>query len=147
MTLFIKRGIFRGENSIKHKNSKLEFMEAQRLNFFKQIFRWKLFLVLFLVLFYLNSFATGVQQKNILLINSYHQQISWTDSLTSGIKEALNEGGFQYELYVESLDSKRVDSKLFFPTYYSLLKAKYVQSNIDIILITDNDALLFMEEY
>ncbi len=122
-------------------------MEAQRLNFFKQIFRWKLFLVLFLVLFYLNSFATGVQQKNILLINSYHQQISWTDSLTSGIKEALNEGGFQYELYVESLDSKRVDSKLFFPTYYSLLKAKYVQSNIDIILITDNDALLFMEEY
>lgn len=122
-------------------------MHAQRLNFFKQIFSWKLFLVPFFILFHLNSIATGVQRKNILLINSYHQQISWTDNLTVGIKEALNEGDFQYELYIESLDSKRVDSKLFFPTYYSLLKAKYAQSNIDIILITDNDALLFMEEY
>lgn len=104
-------------------------------------------MVPFFILFQLNSIATGVQRKNILLINSYHQQISWTDSLTVGIKEALNEDNFQYELYIESLDSKRIDSKLFFPAYHSLLKAKYAQSNIDIILITDNDALLFMEEY
>ncbi|MDD2198000.1 MAG: ABC transporter substrate binding protein [Bacteroidales bacterium] len=145
--IIYKGGIFKGENIITHKNSKLEFMEAQRLSFFKQIFSWKLFLVPILMLFHLNSLAAGIQHINILLINSYHQQISWTDSLTAGIIDALNEGNFQYELYIESLDSKRVDSKQFFPAYYSLLKAKYAYSNIDIILITDNDALIFMEEY
>jgi len=137
----------RGIYLIIRKNSKLEFMLAQRLNFFSRIFSWKLFMILFFIMLQHNSFAKTDKSKSILLLNSYHRQISWTDSLTLGITEALNTGDFQFELYIESLDSKRIDSKLIFQEFYLLLKAKYRNNKIDVILITDNDALLFMEEY
>ncbi|PKP39152.1 MAG: hypothetical protein CVT98_03015 [Bacteroidetes bacterium HGW-Bacteroidetes-15] len=120
-------------------------MQLERVNFFPYISKSKLILVFLFSVLQFNTYAG--QRKNILLINSYHQQISWTDSLTAGIREGLREGNFQHELFIESLDSKRVDSKTFFPEFYSFLKAKYAKSKIDIIIITDNDALLFIEEY
>lgn len=104
-------------------------------------------LIFFTYLFPFKTLANSENCKNILLINSYHKQISWTDSLTHGITKSLIEGGIKYELYIESLDSKRIDPKRVFNEFYSFVKAKYSDITVDIILATDNDALFFLEKY
>ena len=86
-------------------------------------------------------------EKRILIINSYHTSFGWTDSLNSGIISALNTGEFHFEVYIEDLDSKRNITTPFQEEFANFLKKKYQNVQIDIILVTDNNALLFMEKY
>ena len=116
-------------------------------NFFRfSLLRHLLTLLLFS--FLASGYASvSKKEKNILIINSYHQHLSWTDSLNLGIITALNQSGIEYELFVEDLDSKRWNANIYFSEYYKYLKAKYTNQPIDIVFVTDNDALHFIERY
>ncbi|HPF93417.1 MAG TPA: hypothetical protein PLV65_05760, partial [Tenuifilaceae bacterium] len=55
------------------------------------------------------AFASSKVQTphNVIIINSYHQGLSWTDSLNKGINKVLLESGLDIEVYTEYLDVKR----------------------------------------
>jgi len=57
-------------------------------------------LIVFLVLIGINSLAG---EYKILLINSYHNTLSWTDSLNYGFISTLKQNKLDFEIYVEKL--------------------------------------------
>ncbi len=85
-------------------------------------------------------------KKSVLIINSYHPYLSWSDSLNKGISKELQREGIDFEIYTENLDAKRQPLSKTFNELQSFIAAKYADINIDLIFVTDNDALLFMEK-
>ena len=45
--------------------------------------------------------------RNVLILNSYHQGMDWTDGEVSGIREALNPRDAP-QIHIEYMDSKRL---------------------------------------
>jgi ABC-type uncharacterized transport system substrate-binding protein len=81
--------------------------------------------------------------KNILVLNSYHKGLSWTDQETEGILNCLRESDVDCNISVEYMDWKRYPTEENLKNIYNQLKYKYSQQNIDIILTTDDAALQF----
>lgn len=102
----------------------------------------KRILIVFLVLISLNSLAG---EYKILLINSYHNTLSWTDSLNYGFISTLKQNKLDFEIYVENLDYKRNKNINYQNEFVSYLKAKYSTLEIKLLFVTDNDALTFIE--
>jgi two-component system, sensor histidine kinase len=115
-------------------------MEGLSYIFSKICKRITLFLLLLLP--YL-CFANG--NKSILIVNSYHKSLSWTDSLNIGIERAFVDSDLVYEFFYENLDSKRTTTLEYRNEFTSYLKAKYKPLFIDIVIVTDNDALELVE--
>jgi signal transduction histidine kinase len=83
--------------------------------------------------------------KNVLLINSYHQGLAWTDSLTSGIVKAIKAHP-EYNLFIEYLNAKQF-GKSKFEIEKEYFQGKYSKIKLDGLLVTDNDALDFAIHY
>ncbi len=82
----------------------------------------------------------------VLLINSYHKGLSWTDDITSAIEEKLT-ADKRFELYIEYLDAKRhpvVDSE---NQFYNLMKIRYSKVKLKVVIVSDNNALAFAKRY
>ncbi|MGE5678230.1 MAG: ABC transporter substrate-binding protein, partial [Pseudomonadota bacterium] len=90
-------------------------------------------------------FITDADSENadILIINSYHEGLQWTDNQMEGIMESLNISGLGTIIYVEYLDWKRNPTDENLSHLYEYLKFKYSKKNIDIIITTDDAALDF----
>ena len=111
-----------------------------RRKMLKQLFLdWCRVLYLAGILLLFSGFSADDRQ--IVIINSYHPQLSWTNSLNEGIIQALQESGFATEIYIENLDSKRFQLYNFASVYKSELIAKYAHRKIDLVFVTDNDAM------
>ena len=107
--------------------------------------------ILFLVLLLASSvagisaFPARVGIKNVLLINSYHQGLAWTDSLTAGIVKTFKTHP-DYNLFIEYLNSKQF-GKSNFEIEKEYFQKKYSGIQLDGLLVTDNDALNFVIQY
>ena len=83
---------------------------------------------------------------NVLILNSYHQGLEWTDDQTQGILDNLQLPSEQ-SIYIEYLDWKR------YPTLDQLdhqsiyLESKYADQPLDLIITTDDIALKFALEH
>lgn len=71
----------------------------------------------FLLLF---SYIYANSQKEILLLHSYNMGLKWTDNITLGVKEVLEKYP-EYELTVEYMDSKKINTKEYFDSLLNLL--------------------------
>jgi len=80
---------------------------------------------------------------NVLILNSYNKGLPWTDEQTDGIVAALRDSDLDPSFYVEYLDWKNHPTPENFRLMYELLKAKYAKKKIDVILATDDIALIF----
>lgn len=100
-----------------------------------------------LLLFFYQFTVFSADKKNILILNSYHKGLQWTDDIVKGIEKGLSENPFQEEIFTEYLDSKRFFDKNYFKEQYQLLKQKYSAKKIDLILLSDDFALEFMLQY
>lgn len=108
----------------------------------------KIWLCLFLItgsVIKTSVYAEGLGDKNILLINSYHQGYAWTDSLTSGILIAIKFHP-EYNLFIEYLDSKQF-GKSNFEVEIKHFQTKYSGIKFDGIIVSDNDALDLLMRY
>lgn len=103
------------------------------------------FVLLILLLSISMARGNAGKYRKILIINSYHKFLSWTDSLNHGIEQALNSGNIDYELYIENLDAKRNNISNFKDSFTGYLAQKYQYVGIEIIMVTDNDALELIE--
>lgn len=85
------------------------------------------------------------ESRTILVINSYEQGFTWTDSLMTGILREIKAHP-ETILYIENLNSKRFGQN-HFETFKSYFQEKYASIHFDGILVTDNDALDFAFQY
>ncbi len=83
----------------------------------------------------------------ILIINSYSDGYDWSDEELAGIREVLSEALPKFELYVEYLDTKNFYQKELFPFFAELLKKKYQERRLDLVISMDNAALEFSTQY
>ncbi len=83
---------------------------------------------------------------NVLILNSYSDFL-WTDNLNSGITAALSELDTEYTTYTESLDFKRFPENKYQELILEKFAYKYQYEKIDIIITTDDQALLFALKY
>lgn len=107
----------------------------------------KIFLFLFIFFFSSVVFAYEGEKKKILILNSYHQGLSWTDNIVKGIKESLKPEEAKIEYYIEYMDTKRFYDNAYFEKIFALLNQKYRNIKFDLIFVSDNDALLFTLKY
>lgn len=97
----------------------------------------------YLILFFLiltTLFANN--SKEILLLHSYNSGLKWSDGITSGVKEVFDKYP-NYELTIEYMDSKKIDTKDYLQTLTSLYEKKFSNRKYDVIITADNYAYEF----
>ena len=83
--------------------------------------------------------------KRILILHSYHKGFSWTDNTETGIRTALE--AIPVEIFIEYLDSKRQSLDVAGPHMFEYLAWKYKAIPIDLLILSDNNALTFLHRY
>lgn len=98
-----------------------------------------LFLLFLILLSNINVFAQN--NKNILIINSYHRGFQWSDDIIKGIEKVL------YDTKINStvlyMDSKRISSEEYYKELRDLYQLQLKKSKFDLIVAVDNFAYEF----
>ena len=92
-----------------------------------------------------NTIATD--SSKILIINSYHKGLSWTDKITEGITDEIKKESPYSEIFIEYLDSKRFITNEFENNLLAFLETKYKNFNLDLVIVSDDIALQFLFNY
>jgi len=119
------------------------------------IFKWivsnlrhKIYIFIFILYIFANcytskAFAQDSEMKNILVLNSYQNGLSWTDHEVGGIITALNNSDLKCSIDVEYMDWKNYPTDKNLKNIYSNLQYKYSKKHLDIIITTDDAAFEF----
>ncbi|MFH0785512.1 MAG: ABC transporter substrate binding protein [Pseudomonadota bacterium] len=103
-------------------------------------------LILFLLFSPAFSFADQ-NKKHVLYLNSYHNGYKWSDGLLEGVRTVLNKGRFNVDLQIEYMDAKKFNYDAIAKNLLALYKEKFKDDFFDAIVISDNDALNFINQY
>jgi len=93
--------------------------------------------------------AAGVNAahpRHVLVLNSYHQGLSWTDSIIEGIESVLG-GDPDLELHIEYMDTKRLYDEVYLQKLYEVYRYKYSQMQFEVVIVSDNDAFEFLLQH
>lgn len=83
-------------------------------------------------------------EKNVLILNSYHRGFLWTDQKVDAITEKFNQNEtYSTSLFIEYMDWKNHPTYAKLELLKQMLKYRYENQNIDIIIATDDAALEF----
>lgn len=107
----------------------------------------KLFLVIICILTFFISDSAANNNRNILIINSYHKGLIWTDQINLGITEEITKNLNNVEFFIEYIDSKRFFGNEYVEKYIHFLSSKYENHSIDLIIVTDDIALSLIIKY
>ena len=92
------------------------------------------------------SFLQASQNKEVLLIHSYHKGYAWTDDISSAIEKSFKEHK-NIELTTIYMDSKRIDDSIYLDNLAKLYKQQFSNRPFDLIIISDNNAFDFISKY
>lgn len=92
------------------------------------------------------SFADQ-EKKTVLYINSYHNGYHWSDGLLEGIRTVLNQSRYKVDLQIEYMDAKKYNYESISNNLYALYLDKFKEEFFDIVIVSDNDALNFVNKY
>lgn len=90
--------------------------------------------------------ALALGERHVLILNSYHQGMDWTDGQIAGVREGLN-GAHPVQFHIEYMDSKRLTDAAHLENLHRLFSHKYRGVRLDAIVSTDNDAYDFLRRY
>ena len=113
----------------------------------KRIFLVALFITLMLLNIGGNVAAQQDAKPHVLILNSYHQGFSWTNRVIAGISEVFAEAESNAEFHIEYMDTKRLYNEEYLQNLFQLLDDKYDEIPVDLIILSDNNALEFMRDY
>jgi len=91
--------------------------------------------------------AHSMLSGEILVLNSYHTGLAWSDNEMAGISEVLRKTAPGITFSVEYLDCKRYPKLEHFERVKDLFKLKYGTRNIPVVIVADNPALDFALKY
>ena len=104
-----------------------------------------IFLFLFCFSFSYSSNERSLNDRNILVIHSYHHGLGWEDNISEGIKDTFDSD--EFEIFFEYLDGKRNYGEEYFKILAPLYKEKASSTNFEAIIVCDNIALDFIVKY
>ncbi len=107
-----------------------------------------LFISLIVFPFFSNDIF-GQEEKQILILNSYHKDYYWSDTLMDGIISYLRDkkNDIRCEFSYEYMDAKNISNNIHMENLFNLYKNKYAGRKFDIIFSCDNDAMSFLCKY
>jgi HD-GYP domain-containing protein (c-di-GMP phosphodiesterase class II) len=108
----------------------------------KSILILMLMMVFFLVMN--QTYSDEVVERNVLILHSYAQDFKWTNDFQEGIIEEILASDFNINYQVEYLDTKRNFSEEYYRYLSELFSFKFTNSNFDLIVAVDNNALDFV---
>lgn len=91
--------------------------------------------------------AHSMPSGEILVLNSYHTGLAWSDNEMAGISEVLLKMAPGITFSVEYLDCKRYPKLEHFEQVKNLFKLKYGNRVIPVVIVADNPALDFAVKY
>ncbi len=83
--------------------------------------------------------AIAADTPAVLVVHSYHADLSWTASLTAGIDEGF--AGSEVEVFHEYLDAKRYPQLEHGQAFLAYLNEKYADAGIDVLMVSDDPGL------
>lgn len=102
-------------------------------------------LILFAVIALLaTSRCESSARRQVLLLNSYHAGLTWTDNIVQGVRQAFPNDDRDVELHIEYLDSKRHSGAAYEQVIVSLFQEKYRHTPLQAVICSDDDALSFL---
>ncbi len=104
----------------------------------------KKLLLLFIIII---SYVNATEQKHILLLNSYHQGMTWVDNITKGVYDILEVDKNNLIVHIENMDTKRHNGDEYYNSLANLYKYKFTNIKFDIILCSDNNAFDFLKKH
>ena len=82
-------------------------------------------------------------QKNILILNAYDEQLKWTRDIVAGMTAVFDEMPYRKRIYVEYMDTKNFPLPETYSHLLSLYRYKYTNVQFDLILTSDDNAFDF----
>jgi len=104
-----------------------------------------IFLFFLFITFSYSSENGSLNDRNILVIHSYHHGLGWEDNISEGIKDTFDSE--EFEIFFEYLDGKRNYGEEYFKSLAPLYKQKAKTTNFEAIIVCDNIALDFIIKY
>lgn len=84
----------------------------------------------------------------VLVLNSYHQGLQWTDNIVEGIEKTFaREADVPIDLQIEYLDGKHFSDEASLDLMASFLIHRYGKRLFDVVVISDDLALKFIIKY
>ena len=102
------------------------------------------YFLLFSILFF--NFLYANQNKEVLLIHSYHKGYIWTDDISKTIEKNFDEYK-NIELTTVYMDTKRIDDSSYLENLANLYKQQFSNRKFDLVIISDNNAFDFLSKY
>ncbi len=88
--------------------------------------------------------APDLSGARVLVLHSYHPGFTWTDNIRRGIQAAFADYAGQVEVMHEFMDTRRFYNDEHFAQLASLYRLKYADTEIDVIIASDDQALAFV---
>ena len=76
------------------------------------------------------------EQRNVLVINSYHQGFTWSKDETDGIIDGLKKSNINLSIYIEYMDWKNYPTNENLLYQYRCFEYKYQNKHIDLYMIS-----------
>lgn len=109
---------------------------------------WRYIAVMFVAVgFFAADLTQAEQVRKVLVLNSYHPTYEWTKSTMRGIEFTLQRYKDKVELGVEYMDTKHFNDARHYENLYNLYKSKASYGDYEVVIATDNNALLFLLRY
>lgn len=83
----------------------------------------------------------------VLVLNSYHSGYKWSDDILKEIRTHIFKEFHGSRVFVEFLDTKNFPDKKHLPGKFLEIEEKYKNTTIDLIIVSDNNALDFLLKY
>jgi PAS domain S-box-containing protein len=101
-------------------------------------------LLLGLAFFNFQSLEAEESKQQVLILHSYHHGWDWTDTINDGILAQFPDDNVEF--FIEYMDTKRPFSSRTQSQLLDLYQEKYATISLDLIIVSDNNALNFLTE-
>ncbi len=91
--------------------------------------------------------AAAHESPHILILNSYHPGYAWSDDVQAALLHELSADLPDTDIVIEYLDSKHYPNLRHRQEFLALLKRKYANLNVSLIVTLDNPALEFVLDH
>jgi CheY-like chemotaxis protein len=94
----------------------------------------------------LGQTRSAAERQRVVVLHSYHHGFSWSDSISEGITNAFKAQKSDAELVFEFMDARRIASEEYLGELHRLLRVKYAERPVDVVVCSDDQALhLYLE--
>ncbi|SLM32492.1 putative Related to two-component system sensory/regulatory protein (Ntr family) [Desulfamplus magnetovallimortis] len=100
---------------------------------------------LLIISFPISEMNAMQHSEKILVLHSYHSNLSWVNSIEAGIESVFKDS--DVNIWYDYMDTKRINRADFYKSLFDFYKIKYQDTRFDIIICSDNNALDFLIKY